>query len=678
MKIFRRFSRTARNSHLGIISISLVILTILIFYVQDFAVLANEALKNEAMSHLILIPVLVFYLIYCKREMLKASVLFQKFSTKVQYISMNEIVGLSLCLSAFLLYWYSNYTFYALEYHLVSLIMFVVGIILVLFNVKTLITLIPAISFLVFLIPPPSNFTFSAGALLGNFNAQTSYTLLKTIGVPVTLSYEYGPPVVTLDDSTAHHFEFAIDMPCSGIYSLIAFVTFAVFLTYIIKGSMVKKSAIFLLGFIILPILNVFRISLIISIAYRFGEEIAMTIFHVFSGWILIFLGILLLLAIAEKLFHLKILRSLNQASSCLICSENTMEHEPFCLNCGRLLKSPHLKFTKRFWTKSIALLFASYLVTISIQAPVFAFAQGLTVTSFNPETSVDAFPQAAGYQPIKFLYRDQNFEKISRQDASLLYAYIPRNVSNPTVYVLVQVASSITNLHSWEVCLVTVQTSRGYPPLATVLDSRDIQLVQNPPITARYFIFQHPDNYTQVTLYWYQRALFKTGITIEPKYIRISLIVLTRDPNDYSQIEKNLLDMGQSIAVYWEPLRTQSLVSLGVPTIQILLVSTILFAILLQTTQYTKQWRKKTTNLKIFEKLASTKEKLLYQTIRELSQKTKETTTQNIASAFEKATSKAAKLNELISMLNDLEKHRIIKADIINVQDQVKLVWKT
>nr|NIQ04937.1 hypothetical protein [Candidatus Korarchaeota archaeon] len=208
-------------------------------------------------------------------------------------------------------------------------------------------------------------------------------------------------------------------------------------------------------------------------------------------------------------------------------------------------------------------------------------------------------------------------------------------------------------------------------------LDSRDIQIMQNPPIIARYFVFQHPDNYTQVTLYWYQKALFKTGITIEPKYTRISLIILTENSNDSPQLEQKLVNMGQSIAAYWEPLKTQSLVALGIPTMQLLLGTTVLFAIFLQTTQYTREQRRKTTNLKIFGKLASPKEKLLYQTIKELSKKTKETTTQNIAAAFEKATGKAAKLNELIDMLNSLEKNGIIKADTINILDQPRLVWK-
>ena len=676
IKMLDKFSASIKTNSLSILSIFMTVIIILVVYRQDLSVLANEALQNEAMSHLIVIPFLISYLLYQKRDMVKASLSIEKLQGRLSFVSLNEIIGAALCLSAFLLYWYGSFTFYPLEHHIASLIIFISGMTLILFNTKTLTAIIFPILFLIFLIPPPSNITYSAGALLGNFNAQASYTILKTLGIPVTLSSSYGPPTIMINNPSGHPLEFAIDLACSGIYSLLAFTMFATFVAYIAHGSIIKKVVLFPLGFLTLQILNILRISLTGLVAYQFGEEMAMTIFHVFSGWLLIFFGTLLLLLFAEKLMRLQIFGRQNKPESCSECNDSSKNRESFCTTCGKFLKKTHTKISKRFWIKISALLLASYLITLSIQAPTFAFAQGLTITSPNPETSVDAFPQVSDHQ-LKFLYRDQNFEKISRQDASLLYAYISQNASTPTVYVLVGVAGSITNLHSWEVCLVAYQTAQGLPPLATVLDSRDVQIMQNPPIIARYFVFQHPANYTQVTLYWYQKALFKTGSTIEPKYVRISLIILNENPNDSPQLEQKLVNMGQSIAAYWEPLKTQSLVALGVPTMQLLLGSTILFAIFLQTTQYTREQRRKTTNLKIFGKLASPKEKLLYQTIKELSQKTKETTTQNIASAFEKATGKAAKLNELIDMLNSLEKHGIIKAGIINILDQPRLVWK-
>ena len=676
MKVFRKLLESAIDFRLQIISISFIILTVLILYWQDLSILVNEAMQNEAMSHIILVPLLACFLIYRKKELTKASFALERLRAKTKTISLSEITGIAICLSAFLLYWYGSYTFYPLEYHIASLVIFLIGLTLILFNVNTLIALIFPILFLLFLIPPPSTVTFSAGAILGNFNSQASYTLLKIVGLPVTLSSEYGPSTIVVNTPSEGHLEFAVDLACSGIYSLVAFTMFATFLAYVVRGSIPKKIVLFPLGFTMLTILNILRISLIVFIAYQFSEAIAMTIFHLFSGWLLIFLGMLLLFLITERLLHLQIFVGKNKITSRPKCHDKLKNNETFCPHCGKFLKNHQTRFRKKFWIKIAALLLSSYLGTLTIQAPVFAFAEGLTIANLNPEASTEAFPQVTDYKLI-FLYRDQNFEKVSRQDASLLYAYVYPNISNPTVYVLVGVASSITNLHSWEVCLVTWRTARGYQPLVDVLASRDIQIMQNPPITARYFVFQHPANYTQVTLYWYQKALFKTGLTIEPKYTRISLIILTKNPNDYPKLEQKLLNMGQSIAAYWEPIKAQSLVSLGIPTMQILLGSTIIFAIIVQTTQYTKEWRRKTTNLKIFEKLASPEEKLLFQIIKELSQETKETTTQKIGSAFEKAAGKPVKLNELVSMLNNLEKHGIINADILNILDQPRLVWK-
>jgi len=340
------------------------------------------------------------------------------------------------------------------------------------------------------------------------------------------------------------------------------------------------------------------------------------------------------------------------------------------------LTKNRQISFPRKFWIKITALLLVSYLVALSLQAPTFAFAQGLTIANPNPEASTQSFPEITDYQ-LKFLYRDERFEKVAHQDASLIYAYISQNASKPSIYVFVGVASSITNLHSWEVCLVSWQTAQGYAALVNVLESRDIQIMKNPPIIARYFVFQHPAGYSQITLYWYQRALFKTGLTVEPRFTRISLVILTRDPNDSAKVEQQLVDMGQSITAYWEPLQAQSLVSLSIPTMQALLGFTLLFAAVAQTTQYTTKWRKKTTKLKIFEKMASPEEKLLYRTIKEMGGRTKEKTTQNIALAFEKTTGKAMKPEELIDKLYSLEKSGIIEADIMHIQDQAKLVWK-
>jgi len=682
LELPRKLAVEARKSLLPVASISLVALTVLILYWQDLLILANEALQNEATNHIILVPILAAFLVYKKRELAGASFAIEKFRRKNYIFSLSEATGIALCLSAFLLYWYGSFTFYPIELHVVSLTLFLIGVTLTLSNVKTLIAIIFPILFLLFLMPPPTAITLTAGAALGDFNAQASYSLLKLLGVPVTLSSEYGPPTILINNPSERSAEFAVDQACSGIYSLIAFAMFAAFLIYIVKGPYRKKIALVPIGFFMLPILNILRISLIVLIAHKASAEIAMTIFHTYSGWLMLSTGMLLLLLIAEKILHMKIYEPRSKIATCDKCNDASRNNDPFCSNCGIFHGNHQASFNSKFWIKITALLLASCAVALTLQAPVFALAQGLTLTNTDPGSSTAVFPQISDYQ-LNYLYRDENFERISRTDASFTYAYFPKNVSNPTIYLLLGVGNSITNLHNWEVCLVTWQQAQGRTPVVNVLESKDVQLIENPPIIARSFVFQYPAdyralaNYAQVTLYWYQKALFKTGLTVESRYVRISLIILTTDPIEQAKLGQKLLDLGRATASYWEPMKTQSLLSLSIPTMQILLGSTIIFAILIQTTEYSRQWRTKSTNLKIFERYGSPDEKLLLKRIQELRQKTKETTTMNIESAFKEETANSGKHYDLLSTLENLQKNGIIQLNIINIQDQPRLVWK-
>jgi exosortase len=666
------------KSHFALVlSITFVLLTIVIVYGQDLLILTKEALQNDALTHIVLVPFLVCFLIYRKRTLVKASLAIGVLRDKKVTISLSELTGIALCIFSFLLYWYGSYTFYPLEYHIVSLVIFIIGMLRMLLDTGTFKAIVFPILLLIFLIPLPFNIIFAAGGTLGNLNTQASYELLRMTGVPVALSSEFGPPTIEVHNPPALPIQFGVDIPCSGIYSLIAFAMFATFIAYIAQGSIIKKIALFFTGFLMLQILNVLRITLTVLIAYKIGEEIAMTIFHTFSGWFLIFVGMLLLLITSEKLLHLRIFGITRDAAPCPKCDDESKETRSFCPRCGLYLEKRRARLPKRFWIKITALLLVSYLVMLSIQAPVFVFAQGLTISNSSSETGVDVFPQITNYR-FTFLYRDQDFEKISHQDASLLYAYISPNISNPTVYVLVAVADSVTNLHSWETCLFTMQAAQGYSQLVVVNEQRDIQLMEEPPIIARYFVFQHPANYTQVTLYWYQQALFKTGLTLETKYVRINLITLTTNQTDWPILEQRLLDMGRTITAHWEPLKSRSIVSLGIPTMQALLVAILFLTIFTQAGQYAREWRRKTTNLKIFDKLASPEEKLLYKTINELRKKTRETTTRNIASAIKEATGKAIETSKLTHMLDHLEKNKIVNTDVANIEGQPRLVWKT
>ncbi|MEA2089938.1 MAG: exosortase/archaeosortase family protein [Thermoproteota archaeon] len=662
-----------------VLSAALIILLVLIVYGQDLEILVNEALQSEALSHVLLIPFFAGFLFYLKKDLVKASLALEKLrkKTKTQYL--DEVVGVTLCLIAFLLYWYGSHTFYVLQYHLFSLPIFIMGVTLILFNLKALTVMIFPILFLLFLTPPPTEFMYTIGGAMANFNTQASYTLLKTLRLPVTLSSSYGPPTIALTTSAEQSLSFTIDLPCSGIYSLIAFAMFAAFLAFVTSAPVLKKVWVFVLGFFMFEILNITRITMIVSVGYWFGEEAAMFMFHTVAGLLLVFIGMLLILFIAEKLLKIQILSTSQEQPTCPKCETSLRNFENFCLNCGKFLNQFHSRISHKFWAKLFLLLLGCSMVTLSIRAPTFAIAQGpIEVTSNSSwENATNVFPQISGYQ-LKFLYRDENYEKIAHQDASLMYAYFPTNKSNAIVYVDVGVANSISNLHSWEVCLVAWQTAQGQYPLVSVLDSKDTQLLEDVPLIARYLVFESPQNYTQITLYWYEKATFHIGITVEQKYVRISLIILTQNPTNYKQFEHELLTFGQQIASYWEPLKNQSLVSLGVPAQQLLLALSIAFVIFTKTAQYSSEWRKKINNLKIFNNFAPAEEKLVLKTILDLAKEKKAMETREINAAIKRKTRKPLKFNKLQNTLNSLEKYGFIEKNIATVRNRPRLIWKT
>jgi len=658
-----------------------IILPLLIVYRHDLEILANEALQNEALGHVLLIPFFAGILFYLKRDIVKASFSIKGNHNRGKMRYPDDILGVSICLVAFLIYWYGSYTFYPLELHFLSLPIFLMGVTLILFNSKAMMALVSPISFLFLLVPPPTEFIYVLGGVMANFNTRVSHIILKTFNLPVTLSLSYGPPTLMLTTSMENQTSFIIDLPCSGIYSLIAFATFAAFLAFITTASSIRKVGVLLLGFIIFDFLNIIRITSVLSIAYLFGEKLAMLLFHAVAGVLLAFIGMLITLLTAEKIFNVKILPVRKELAQCPECERRIEKFEDFCLNCGNFLNPSKILISKYFFAKTLLLLIGCSIVTLSINAPTFAIVKGIIDITSNPtwENATNPFPQIPGYQ-FAFLYRDRDYERVAHQDATLTYAYFPTtpNKSQSIIYVAVGMADSISNLHSWEVCLITWQTAQGRDPLVSVLDQRDIQLLPEVPVIARYLVFISPQEYTQVTLYWYEKATFRTGITIEQKYVRISLIILTQNSTQYEQFEDELFTIGKKIASHWEPLKSQSLISLGVPAQQLLLAISVAFVAFTKIAQHTNENLKRANNQKIFNNFASPKEKRTLQIIQELVEEKKMIETRNIRRALEKRIGEPVQSEELNNILNNLEKYGLVRKDIASVENRPKMIWKT
>jgi len=220
------------------------------------------------------------------------------------------------------------------------------------------------------------------------------------------------------------------------------------------------------------------------------------------------------------------------------------------------------MKLTKSDIAKigSIAIIIG---LLLSIQAPVFALTEGpaeilvQTPSGLQPNTQILPLPQISGYN-LSYVYRDTNFEKLSGEDASLVYAYGSTDTAKPTVWVAVELAATTGPLHCWETCLINYPLSQGTQPKVTQLDLTDIQTQANPPIVGRYFAFQyHSTNQTQVVLYWYETATFTVNNQTQQKQVKLSLVIYPKSTSDVPASESLLLPIAKEINDYWQPIKT-------------------------------------------------------------------------------------------------------------------------
>jgi len=659
------------------LKITIVTFTTVIVFFQDLAIIFNDALQNETTSYILAVPFLLTYLIYRKRKMIKAAIPLPS-SKLFKKVPLNEIIGAFLFVASFLLYWYGSYTFTPLEYHTLALPIYASACILILFNTRTLRQLLFPITFLFLLMPPPAEIIYNLGALLSTISSELAYHLLKIFGFPVSLSAEYGTPVITITQQNGTAMSLAVDIACSGIHSQIGFLIFALFIAYIVRDKTWKKAVIFLLGFPLIHLLNTLRITTIGIIGYYYGEDLALNTFHLFGGWILIFFGTLILLATSEKMFKIQILAK--QTEECPECNPTSATDHGFCFTCGRIQKIRFNRINKKDIAKT-AVLILSVILILSIQTSVFALTEGpaeiIVQTAKGEQVTTEILPQIPEYT-LRFMYRDEAFEQTAKQDASLVYAYSPYNKTKEVIWVALEIASTKSPLHRWEVCLITWPLSHGWQPKVNQIESTDIQLLENPPIIGRYFIFQYrKTNSTQAVLYWYETSIFQINSTSEQKHVKISLIAYPDSLEDLPEIKNQLLTFATEIVSHWQPIKTWSQMALLISQNGdklIIATMTLLSGVLIVYSLEKRRERKQNTiAYQKFSKANKQTIDAVHQT-----EKTIMPTLNNISKTYDKVTGKTVGKEKLMQKLTEAEKIGIIKKDIANRRDEPVQIWRT
>lgn len=669
--------REPGNLLLALKATTLIVVTLALYF-QDLAIVFNDAIGNEETSYILVVPILIIYLIYRKRKMLRAMM-----STEAKNHPNNTrhtplLAGVLLCATAIILYWYGSNTFTPLEYHVLTLPVFAAGLTLILFNYETLRQAIFPIAFLAFVVPPPSQILYGMGSTLSVISSEASTAIVNLIGIPATLTGDFGTPTITITRPDNTTMSFAVDIACSGIYSLIGFLIFAAFVAFIVRDKPWKKIATFIIGFPLIYFLNILRITIILTIGFRIGEQLALDIFHLLGGWVLIFLGTLILLTISEKTLKTQIFNK--KTDICLTCrSEYASPTETYCHACGRIAKYPQTRPRKTDITKIGAVALIAIML-LSIQTPVYALTQGpaqiLIQTPTGEQGNTQILPTISGYT-VQFLYRDTEFEQKSHQDLSLVYFYAPQEEGKEPIWVTLEIAQTTASLHAWENCFVTWPETQGDQPKVSQLDLKDVTILDNPPVIGRYFGFQyHSDDQTQLVLYWRETSVFTINNESEQKYVKLSLITYPETPADIPNVETQLLPIAKTIANYWEPIKTWALISLILSQQGLRLTmatTTILVALMIF---YLIEFRKQTkANANAYDKL-SRQNRQLIDAIQE-TQKTSLPIIDRINETYQTATGDTIDTAKLEQRIKELEKTGIVEGTITSDQDEPAQTWR-
>jgi hypothetical protein len=389
---------------------------------------------------------------------------------------------------------------------------------------------------------------------------------------------------------------------------------------------------------------------------------------------VLMFIGTFILLVTTEKF-----VKKPKPANPCPTCNPNLTEE--FCINCGKLYRSPKTKLTRSDITK-IAGITIIIGILLTIQVPVFALTEGpaqimvQTPSGMQPNIQSLPLPQIQGYN-LSYVYRDTNFEQLSGEDASLIYAYGSSNTTKPTVWVAVELASTLGPLHRWETCLINYPLSQGLQPKVSQLDLTDIQTQANPPIVGRYFAFQyHTTNQTQVVLYWYETATFSINGTSEQKQVKMGLVTYPKSISQVPEDKRLLLPIAKEINDYWQPIKTWTTIALTISQ-NGLVLSAITTALLMMLIVYRLilAQQEKASLLTLYNKLP-TKNQLLTKAVQN-AKKQKNPTIHGIADELNKIANTPTDIEQLQADLQDAEKVGLIDRELVNREDKPVYAWR-
>ncbi len=149
------------------------------------------------------------------------------------------------------------------------------------------------IIFLIFMLPLPRVMVIGITFKLKIMAAQAATAIARGIGIKV---WRLGSAI------HYHNGYLLVGDPCSGLRSLIAFIALGALFTQLTKGSVFRKTLLFLSSIPVAFLSNILRITFLLMVSYVYGSDTALGFLHDFSGIMVFILGFIVLFFTAKGL----------------------------------------------------------------------------------------------------------------------------------------------------------------------------------------------------------------------------------------------------------------------------------------------------------------------------------------------------------------------------------------
>lgn len=283
---------------------------VLIAYNYSLMTLARGLTLQTPLAYLALVPVIALGLA-------AARVRLEPLETPIHDRQLDWIVGLGFLAAAAAILIVAPQpaasTFWLGRVDLLTLPLYVAGLIALLFGVRRVWALRFPILFLLLAWPLP--FTLLLSATATGFTELTAKAVgLVTNVIPVARP-AVGDDTLFLIGSGDQLFGVSIGSACSGVNSFVGFLLLGAAMLYLVRGSLIGRATWLAAGLALTIGLNVLRIVAILAVGHAFGEDAALEVLHPIAGMIVFNIGVLGMVVLAPR-FGLRFMGGANRPVS--------------------------------------------------------------------------------------------------------------------------------------------------------------------------------------------------------------------------------------------------------------------------------------------------------------------------------------------------------------------------